>query len=80
MAHIVFNADGTLRAGYKDLGPDSLSLVEADAAARGLSVQEVPMDELTAIMDKARAVQIKAALQEDFPQEDFPTYGEENRK
>jgi hypothetical protein len=56
MAHIITNKDGSFRAAYKDLGPDSLKAVEQDAKDRGAVVQEVTLPELYEVLAKERAI------------------------
>lgn len=56
MAHIITNKDGSFRAAYKDLGPDSLKAVEQDASDRGATMQEVALSELYEVLAKERAI------------------------
>jgi hypothetical protein len=55
MAHIVYNADGSFRAAYKNLGPDDLELVTADAAKRGALVSEVPASKQVEVLQSDNA-------------------------
>jgi hypothetical protein len=56
MAHIITNKDGSFRAAYKDLGPDSLKAVEQDFSDRGATMQEVTLPELYEVLAKERAI------------------------